>query len=534
MNTLSKIKLLVVLIFAVCAAALLLTENAANPTARAFSAGPPAGYTHAPGELDCSECHTTPAESAGTITIDAPQHYTPGQTYDITVTHATQDPTRVRWGFELTALDSSDERAGTLAPADGFTQVVNNSGPFPLRQYIEHTIKDSFDGTFSGQQFGAHWTFKWTAPGADVGPVTFYVAGNQANGDQNNSGDNIYFTFATATFQPPAPDFNVTVTPSSRVVTPGASAVYNVTVSPTGGFTGQVTLGAGGLPPGASPSFQPASVQITDANPQSSTLTLSTSASTPTGSSTLNVTASSGQLSHAAQAALNVVAASDADVSVTQTVSPNPAQAGVDLKFTFTVTNSGPAMATNPSLKVVLPPDITSLSRGGGISFCNLIVTPAELDYVCAFDNLNAGRSVETDFTISLPSARTLNTTAAVSAQEHDPFPLNNTVSASIPVASISPEPSMTVTNLGVRTVAVGLNQPTSMAFIGPDDFLVLEKTTGRVKRVKNGVVQGAVLDLPVNNASERGLLGLALHPNFASNGFVYFYWTESDTGGDS
>ena len=37
------------------------------------------------------------------------------------------------------------------------------------------------------------------------------------------------------------------------------------------------------------------------------------------------------------------------------------------------------------------------------------------------------------------------------------------------------------------------------MAFIGPNDFLVLEKNTGAVKRVTNGVVQGTVLDLSVN-----------------------------------
>ena len=36
------------------------------------------------------------------------------------------------------------------------------------------------------------------------------------------------------------------------------------------------------------------------------------------------------------------------------------------------------------------------------------------------------------------------------------------------------------------------------------------------------------VLDLPVNFASERGLLGITLHPNFASNGWVYLYYTRS------
>src|ERR687892_93682 len=52
--------------------------------------------------------------------------------------------------------------------------------------------------------------------------------------------------------------------------------------------------------------------------------------------------------------------------------------------------------------------------------------------------------------------------------------------------------------------------------------------------RVLEGVVQGAVLDLAVNAASERGLLGIALHPDFPANPGVYLYWTESSTGADS
>ena len=64
------------------------------------------------------------------------------------------------------------------------------------------------------------------------------------------------------------------------------------------------------------------------------------------------------------------------------------------------------------------------------------------------------------------------------------------------------------------------------MAFLGDNDFLVLEKATGNVKHVVNGVVVGVALDLAVNNASERGLLGIALHPNFSANHFVYLYWS--------
>ena len=64
--------------------------------------------------------------------------------------------------------------------------------------------------------------------------------------------------------------------------------------------------------------------------------------------------------------------------------------------------------------------------------------------------------------------------------------------------------------------------------------MLVLEKNTGRVQRVVDGAVHSTVLDLAVNNGSERGLLGIALHPDFPANPGVYLYWTESTTGADT
>ena len=88
--------------------------------------------------------------------------------------------------------------------------------------------------------------------------------------------------------------------------------------------------------------------------------------------------------------------------------------------------------------------------------------------------------------------------------------------------------PSLVDSNLRVRAVVQNLDQPTSTAFLGPNDLLVIEKATGHVKRVTNGVVMGTVLDLAVNSGSERGLLGIALHPNFPVTPQVYLYWTES------
>jgi len=163
MRKIYQLKLFITALFIVAGAGVLLTNNFVNPTVHAFSAGPPAGYTRAPGEEPdaCRECHLPQDAGTGNININAPQTYVPGQTYRISVVHTNADQTRKRWGFQLTALDDTNQKAGTLAPlADGLTQTLNNQGPFPSRQYIEHTSLGNFDN----QLGGAMWTFNWTAP----------------------------------------------------------------------------------------------------------------------------------------------------------------------------------------------------------------------------------------------------------------------------------------------------------------------------------------------------------------------------------
>ncbi len=107
------------------------------------------------------------------------------------------------------------------------------------------------------------------------------------------------------------------------------------------------------------------------------------------------------------------------------------------------------------------------------------------------------------------------------------------------PSTSIQPEsssppstgPAMTDDALGVEPVVTGLTEPTGLAFLADDDFFVIEKSTGQVKRVQGGEAGEPVLDLAVNFFDERGLLGIALHPDFASNGYTYLYWTSSGAG---
>ena len=86
--------------------------------------------------------------------------------------------------------------------------------------------------------------------------------------------------------------------------------------------------------------------------------------------------------------------------------------------------------------------------------------------------------------------------------------------------------PSMLVPNLAVRPVTADLVTPIGLAFVGDGDWLLIEKNTGQVKRIVEGAVAATALDLAVNNASERGLLGIALHPDFDTNRYVYLFWS--------
>src|SRR5207245_1199090 len=98
----------------------------------------------------------------------------------------------------------------------------------------------------------------------------------------------------------PRPDFTLSASPACQTVPQGRSASYSVTISPTGGCTGQVTLSVSALPSAANVGFH-------DALPiSSSTLSVTTSPSTPTGTYTVTITGVNGSLTHTTTVTLTV------------------------------------------------------------------------------------------------------------------------------------------------------------------------------------------------------------------------------------
>jgi aldose sugar dehydrogenase len=94
-------------------------------------------------------------------------------------------------------------------------------------------------------------------------------------------------------------------------------------------------------------------------------------------------------------------------------------------------------------------------------------------------------------------------------------------------------EPYISDPNLKADVVAEGLDTPTTMAFLGPDDILILEKDKGTVMRIVNGRISDKpLLDVDVANSVERGMCGIAVSKN-GSTTYVFLYFTEID-GKDS
>lgn len=201
---------------------------ASGEKALANQSGPPPGLTGAPGESDClsSGCHTGNDVNSlsGSLTINGlPATYRPDQEFNLTVTLS--QPNRARFGFQLTALDSQNRKAGELIVTDSDrTQKITTFVGSSQREYVYHTgLGTAPNGTNQGS-----WTMRWKAPSQGVGRVTFYVSGNAANGNGAMSGDFIYV--ASASMQAAAPLPNV-ASVSAASFAAGALAPETITAA---------------------------------------------------------------------------------------------------------------------------------------------------------------------------------------------------------------------------------------------------------------------------------------------------------------
>ena len=146
--------------------------------------GAAAGKTGAPGEGNCTSCHSGTVQSGATENVltllsgtTPVTSYIPGQTYTVTLVMASNPAKK---GFQATAL----EIAGNTM-AGNFTAGTNTSINGSIKKYANHTSSSNTNAVTA-------WIWTWTAPATNVGDVKFYVATNKANGNNNDTGDMIY------------------------------------------------------------------------------------------------------------------------------------------------------------------------------------------------------------------------------------------------------------------------------------------------------------------------------------------------------
>jgi aldose sugar dehydrogenase len=105
---------------------------------------------------------------------------------------------------------------------------------------------------------------------------------------------------------------------------------------------------------------------------------------------------------------------------------------------------------------------------------------------------------------------------------------LNTITDEGNPASAIS-GPTIFDPDLKVETVFRGIKFPTSMAFLGPNDILVLEKNEGKVQRIINGnMLSEPLLDVDVDNRGERGMLGIAVSKGDPKHAYVFLFYTEA------
>ena len=144
------------------------------------------------------------------------------------------------------------------------------------------------------------WEFQWTAPDADVGPITFYAAGNASNGNFNPIDDYIYTTQSEST--PPIPiiaGVGLEVVGEAALSTVDAveGVSYTLKVTNTGNMTDTVSLVASaevGIEGSVLGSFSESSIELEAGASTEVTLTVKGDLLTEPGNYAISVTATSG------------------------------------------------------------------------------------------------------------------------------------------------------------------------------------------------------------------------------------------------
>ncbi len=163
-----------------------------------------------------SSCHTTFPLNQNpnllSVTGFPSPTYTPGQSYDITVTVSKNPNVSSGAVAGFAAFVNKDgtpltASVGTISITDSGTHLMSaNTGPAGNIVYVTHSLPKPDPST-------ATFTFRWTAPSTTTSNAVLVVGSNSANGDTQNTGDFITKKTFTAT---PGQSCSYSISPTSQ------------------------------------------------------------------------------------------------------------------------------------------------------------------------------------------------------------------------------------------------------------------------------------------------------------------------------
>ena len=194
-----KLYKLQLLAFSILAGLTLLSNSGLHPITGT------GGYTGAPGDSLCSSCHTGSNPNLnGEISISGlPATIMPSTTYPLTITVTNPNSNATRAGFQIVALNASNNNAGTFSNNSANSQLRVSGG----KTYLGHSPAVNFG---SGTEIS--WTVDWTSPASGSGNITVYGSTVIANGNGANSGDRVRFTSVSGSFGPMPDPLVVSIT----------------------------------------------------------------------------------------------------------------------------------------------------------------------------------------------------------------------------------------------------------------------------------------------------------------------------------
>jgi hypothetical protein len=278
--------------------------------------------------------------------------YSPAATADINSGRLAGDPgltAGVLWAKHWIFIHSAPEFSISLSPVSQ-TATAGGGASYTASVTPSNGFNGTVDLSVSGMPSGASANFNSASISGGSGSSTLSVstsastpAGTFILTITGTSSSPSLTRSTTATLvvnAPPPPDFTIEATPSSQTITQGGSTSYIANVTPSNEFVDTVNLSVTGLPSGATGTFNPTSIS---GGSGSSTLNVSTAASTQTGTSTLTIIGTSPSLTHSATLTLTVNPATGLPSGWTDTNIGTPGVAG-SASFasgTFTVNGGG-------------------------------------------------------------------------------------------------------------------------------------------------------------------------------------------------